>query len=60
MPKETSRKEGNVLFNDILDTFYFMVHGVELMVKEHSDNKRGNPLLPLYGLLFLISGKALC
>ena len=27
------------------------------MVKDHSDSKRGNPLLPLYGLLFSISSK---
>ena len=27
------------------------------MVKDHSDSKRGNPLLPLYGLLFPISSK---
>ena len=29
------------------------------MVKDHSDSKRGNLLLPLHGLLFLISSKAL-
>ena len=27
------------------------------MVKDYSDSKRGNPLLPLYGLLFSISSK---
>ena len=27
------------------------------MVKDHSDSKRGNLLLPLHGLLFLISSK---
>ena len=25
------------------------------MVKDHSDSERGNPLLPLHGLLFLIN-----
>ena len=28
------------------------------MAKDHSDSKRGNPLPPLHGLLFLISSKA--
>ena len=27
------------------------------MVKDHSDNERGNPLPPLHGLLFPISSK---
>ena len=27
------------------------------MEKDYSDSKRGNPLPPLHGLLFLISGK---
>ena len=26
------------------------------MVKEYSDSQRGNPLLPLHGLFFLING----
>ena len=46
--------------------FYLMMHtthfilwlyGAEHMVKDHSDSKRGNPLLPLHGLLFRISSK---
>ena len=48
------RKEGNVLFNDALNTFYLRLYGVRHMVKDHSDNKRGN-LLPQHGLLFPIS-----
>ena len=28
-------KEGNVLFNDALNTFYFQLYGVEYMVKDH-------------------------
>ena len=50
------RKEGNVLFNDALNTFYLQLYGVGHMVKDHSDSERGNPLLP-HGLLFLISSK---
>ena len=50
------RKEGNVLFNDTLDTFYLRLHGVRHMVTDHSDSERGNPLQP-HGLLFPISSK---
>ena len=55
------RKEGNVLFNDALNTFYLWLYGVRHMVKDHSDSERGNTLLP-YGLLFLISrtGSFIC
>ena len=50
------RKEGNVLFNDALNTFYLRLYGVTHMVKDHSDSERGNPLPP-HRLLFLISSK---
>ena len=50
------RKEGNVLFNDALKTFYLQLYGVRHMVKNHSDSERGNPLLP-HGLLFSINSK---
>ena len=40
------RKEGNVLFNDALNTFYLRLYGVRHMVKDHSDSERGNPLPP--------------
>ena len=39
------RKEGNVLFNDTLNTFYLRLYGVGHMVKDHSDSEIGNPLL---------------
>ena len=48
--------EGNVLFNDALNTFYLRLHGVRHMVKDHSDNEKGNPLPP-HRLLFPISSK---
>ena len=35
------RKEGNVLFNDALNTFYIRLYGVGHMVEDHSDSKRG-------------------
>ena len=50
------RMEGNVLFNDALNTFYLWLYGVGHMVKDHSDSERGN-MLPSHGLLFLISSK---
>ena len=39
-------EEGNVLFNDALNTFYLRLYGVRYMVKDHSDSERGN-LLPI-------------
>ena len=50
------RKEGNVLFNDALNTFYLRLYGVGHMVEDHSDSERGNPLPP-HGLLFQINSK---
>ena len=38
------RKEGNVLFNNALNTFYFTV--IWHMVKNHSNREKGNPLPP--------------
>ena len=49
-------KEGNVLFNDALNTFYLRLYGVGHMVNHHSDSERGNPLPP-HGLLFPNSSK---
>ena len=34
-------KEGNVLFNDALNTFYLQLYGVRHMVNDHSDSERG-------------------
>ena len=33
------RKEGNVLFNDALNTFYLQLYGVGHMVQYHSDSE---------------------
>ena len=43
--------EGNVLFNDALNTFYLRLYGVR-----HYDSKKGNPLPP-HRLLFTINSK---
>ena len=53
---EIGRKEGNVLFNDALNTFYLQLYGVGHMVEYHSDSERGNPLPP-HELLFPINSK---
>ena len=45
-PQKEGRKEGNVLFNDALNTFYLLLYGVGHMVEDHSDSERGNPLSP--------------
>ena len=50
------RKEGTVLFNDVLNTFYLRLYGVRHMVKDHSDSEKGNPLPP-HRLLFQINSK---
>ena len=36
------RKEGNILFNDALNTFYLRLYGVRHMVKDHSYSEKGN------------------
>ena len=59
--KQEGRKEGNVLFNDALNTFYLRLYGGRHMVKDHSDREIGNPLPP-HGLLFSITsnGSFIC
>ena len=54
--RKEGRKKGNVLFNDALNKFYLQLYGVGHMVKDHSDNERGNPLPP-HWLLFPICSK---
>ena len=44
--------EGNALFNDTLNTFYLRLHGVEHMVKDHSESERGNSPPPHHGYSF--------
>ena len=42
------RKEGNVLFNDALNTFYLLFYGFGHMVKDHSDSERGRKEMVLF------------
>ena len=53
------READYVLFNDALNTFliWLGLFGIGHMVKDHSYIETGNPLPPLYGLLFPISSK---
>ena len=37
---DRNRKEGHVLFNDALNTFYLRLYGIGHMVKYHSDSER--------------------
>ena len=39
------RKEGNVLFNNTLNTFYLRLYGFIHMVKNHSDSERERNIL---------------
>ena len=54
--RKNGRKEGSVLFNDALDTFFILwLYGVGHMVKDRSDSKRENPLPSQHELLLWIS-----
>ena len=47
------KKEGNVLFNDALNTFYLWLYGKGHMVKDHVDSHREkNPLCHYMIILF--------
>ena len=50
-------QKGNVLFHETHLTFYLRLYGVGLMVEDHSDSKRENPLPPFHMLLFPITSK---
>ena len=56
--KKKKKNKGYALFNDTLNTFYLWLYDVRHMVKDYSDNERGNPPPPPpHGLLFPISSK---
>ena len=38
---EKGKKEGNILFNNTLNTFYLRLYGAKHMVKDHSDSEKG-------------------
>ena len=49
------RKEGNVLFNDALNTFYLRLYGVIQMVEDHSEEIRCRHM----GYSFLLAARVL-
>ena len=49
-------KEGNILFNKAVNTFYLWLYGVR-HTKAHSYSEKRNPLPPLHVLLFPIMSK---
>ena len=49
--KTKNLKEGNVLFNDALNTFYLRLYGIRHMVKDHSDSER-KPAPATWAILF--------
>ena len=54
-------KEGNVLFNDALNTFYLLIYGVRHMVKEHTDSDRGKPAAATWAIFpFSSKGSFIC
>ena len=55
-PRQLAPWNGNVLFNDALNTFYLRLYGVRHLVKDHSDSEKGNPLPP-HRLLLSINSK---
>ena len=62
---DSERKEGNVLFNDALNTYYLRLCGVIHMVKDHSDCDEGlhheRTLLPRsYTSLPIVRDKTCC
>ena len=51
------RKKGTVLLNNALNAFYRQIFCIRYRVNDHKNSQRENLLLPLHGLLFLISNK---
>ena len=49
------RKEGNVLFNNVPNTFYLRLYGVEHVVQDHSGSERKPTAVPPHGLFVLIN-----
>ena len=51
-------KEGNVLFNDALNSFYLRFFGVRHMVKDHSDSEKGRKemfvCLCVFGVVYFL------
>ena len=56
---KAGRKEGNVLFNDTLNTFYLRLYGVRHMASDHSGSEKGNPRCRHMGYSFRLGAMIL-
>ena len=45
---DSKKKEGNVLFNDTLNTFYLQLYSIDLKEKDHECSQRENLLMLLF------------
>ena len=57
--QRVGRKEGIVLFNDTLNTFYLRLYGVRHMVKDHSDSEREENCCCHMGYFFRLAASVL-
>ena len=57
--REKGRKEGNILFNDALNTFYLRLYGVRHIVKDHSDSEREETRCCHMGYSFRLGARVL-
>ena len=55
----SGRKEGNVLFNDALNTFYLRLYGVRHMVKDHIQIARKETCFHHIGYPFRLTARVL-
>ena len=55
----SNRKEGNVLFNDVLNTFYLRLYGVRHRVKDHSESAREETRCRHMGYSFRLTARVL-
>ena len=53
------RKEGNVLFNDALNTFYLRLYGDTHIKKDHSEGERGDTHCRHMGYSFRLAARVL-
>ena len=53
------RKEGIILFNEALNTFYIRLYGVEHMTKDHSDSYSGTPPPTVHEIHFRLAARDL-
>ena len=56
--RNAGRKEGYVLFNDTLNTFYLWLYGISHMVKHHTHSEKENCCLHM-GYSFLLAARDL-